>query len=584
MSIANTTLLAQPVGQIYRNTNYGFQFAVPEGWTVTETNFEVFHYNDVFLTVNNRRPGLTLQEQWTSKGTEFGGKIVLKEMQPGEAYISIGYFDGPGGRTMRSDGVANDLLPLLKTNRIVESSERELSELDLFFFKRGHSWHISSYLREPVDATTRNQVLSFLNSFQFNEAPVSNAAWAENLAWEQLPENIRKFANWPVSDNAGFRPYNGRDSVFVEKIGSDYNVQFTLSGLGSWAYMVATDGKVKNGTLSVDVVSPPSSQIPYDLPGQNLGKINTYWVDPYVEASEIFGKTTITRFDSDDKTKPPTVGAPDRRPVYEQYNPKPGWIGLQIHVDGKPMKTIGPYLPCYPDYEPVLNDDGSAALLVWRDESKTVAQIIAFNTNGEVRFQTDCGPEVFSPIVAQDGSGVLVRPNGDTNVNSFMWFTEKGKGNSIDVSPNPEFIGWIPGTYKSLFSTSLGFQCSYRLIDWHSGKKLWEIPGFGERALGIALTPTLVILAADEPYPTGVWDKVDESLLQSGKEWIRVFYAVSVEDGKIIASWRGQFPHRWFATDHDHFSRKGERLFYVTADEFTEINVDDILAKRNGWQ
>jgi len=122
------------------------------------------------------------------------------------------------------------------------------------------------------------------------------------------------------------------------------------------------------------------------------------------------------------------------------------------------------------------------------------------------------------------------------------------------------------------------------LIDWDTGKQLWNIDSPGERALGITVTPALIMLCVDEPYPTGAWHEVNRSLLQSGNEWVRTFYAVNVVDGKFVARWRGQFPHRWFDLDYDHFSRIGDKLYYVTADEFTEINIGDIMAKKNGWQ
>jgi hypothetical protein len=573
----------QASGQIYRNEDYGFQFVLPQGWTATKTNFEVFHYNEVFLTINNRRPDLTLKEQWTSQSTiEYNNKIILQQMQPGEAYVSIGQFEGPWGRGMKADDVADDLIPLLRTNKLVMSAGEDLEELNLNFFKRGHDWNISAYLRGPFTAATSNQVMFLLNSFQFPAAPVSNAAWAESLAWEQLPENIRMFDHWPVRDNVGVQYDYGQNMVIVTNTDSGYAVQFLLNGLGSWEYTVSADGGVKSGPVDVAVQSPSPAQIPSDLPGQSHGKIRAYWADPYVETTEALGKTTTTRFDSGQPGQ--TATANDSKPSYEEFNPKPGWIGLHVQVNGKLVNTIGPYLPCYPSHDPALNDDGSAALLVWSDESKTNTKIIAFNTNGDVRFQTDCGAIAWSPIVARDGAGVLVRRNDGISPNTFMWFTEKGKVHSLKINWNPEFIGWVPNTHKSLFSTSVGFEYQYQLVDWDTGKQRWNIDSPGERALGITVTPALIILCVDEPYPMGVWHKVNESLLQSGKEWVRTFYAVSVEDGKTVARWRGQFPHRWFDSDHDHFSCIGDKLFYVTADEFTEINIGDIMAKTNGWQ
>ena len=122
------------------------------------------------------------------------------------------------------------------------------------------------------------------------------------------------------------------------------------------------------------------------------------------------------------------------------------------------------------------------------------------------------------------------------------------------------------------------------MIDWSAGKRLWDIPfpGGGE-ILAVGLTPKLIIFSVAEPYPSGIWHKVNESLLQSGQEWVRTFYAVDVQDGKLVARWRGQFPHT-FGADRDHFLRLDGKLFYVTANEFTDLNLEDIVSKKHGWE
>ncbi|MBI3852362.1 MAG: hypothetical protein HY298_19065 [Verrucomicrobia bacterium] len=218
---------------------------VPEDWTATKTNFEVFHYNDVFLTVNSKRPGLIIQMQKTHPGEfQFSAKTILQQMQPGEVYVSIGYFDGPGGPTMRPDSVINDLFPLLTTNHISASSEPGVSALHVRFFKRGHGWNISVYLREPVTKVNRRKVMVLLESFRFLDAPVNNVAWAEHLAWKQLPEAIRASSNWPVADYTGQQPQSGPRSVLVKKVDSGYSATFTVDGVGRWRYLIFESGKV----------------------------------------------------------------------------------------------------------------------------------------------------------------------------------------------------------------------------------------------------------------------------------------------------------------------------------------------------
>ena len=156
----------------------------------------------------------------------------------------------------------------------------------------------------------------------------------------------------------------------------------------------------------------------------------------------------------------------------------------------------------------------------------------------------------------------------------------------MDISPNSQCVGWIPQTCQSLFLTQLGFETAHvELIDWSAGERLWDMPfpGGGE-ILAIGLTPKLIIFSVAEPYPSGIWHKVNESLLQSGQEWVRTFYAVDVQDGKLVARWRGQFPHRYFDASRDYFLRLSDKLFYVTADDFTELNLEDIISRKHGWE
>ena len=71
-----------------------------------------------------------------------------------------------------------------------------------------------------------------------------------------------------------------------------------------------------------------------------------------------------------------------------------------------------------------------------------------------------------------------------------MWFTKQGKRRSMEVSPNPWCLGWIPGSGKSLFRTSVGNEANrYQLIDWDLGKRLWDIPSPGDgRVLAMGLS------------------------------------------------------------------------------------------------
>ena len=78
----------------------------------------------------------------------------------------------------------------------------------------------------------------------------------------------------------------------------------------------------------------------------------------------------------------------------------------------------------------------------------------------------------------------------------------------------------------------------FQLIDWDSGRRLWEIPGPGSgQFLGVALTPEFIIFAMAEPQPSGPG---------GGMEWRRAFFAVKVQDGRLAARWTAEMWRRTF--------------------------------------
>ena len=186
-SMTTSSALVQPPGHVYYDAKYGFQFILPQGWEAQETNLSVGHYDDVFLTINNQRPGLAY-EGW--EGTWMCSNR-LTQLQPDEVYISVGYAGGPMGVTMRADTVGEDLRPFLATNQVRVFSSKGLSSYGLSFFKRGQHWSIWACMKEPVTKENRQKVMALLQSIRFVDAPVGNASWAESSAWKELPEKIR---------------------------------------------------------------------------------------------------------------------------------------------------------------------------------------------------------------------------------------------------------------------------------------------------------------------------------------------------------------------------------------------------------
>ncbi len=156
----------------------------------------------------------------------------------------------------------------------------------------------------------------------------------------------------------------------------------------------------------------------------------------------------------------------------------------------------------------------------------------------------------------------------------------------MQVIPNGYCKDWVPGTRKSLFTTSLGEEPHYRMIDWATGTELWDIvcPADGH-ALAIGLTPRLILFDVAELYEFGgPWRGDTFTFRNSKKEWTRTFYAVGVDDGKVISRFKSHFSARLNLDGRDRFSRLGNKLYFVTRDEFVELSEEDILAGNNGWE
>jgi len=377
---------------------------------------------------------------------------------------------------------------------------------------------------------------------------------------------------------------------------------------------------------------PPPFSVPPRPPGPNLpgvsrGKLETYWIAPYVRVSTAFGRPTVAWFSKDGNiqrqteasgiepgfisvtaqkgsgetiwgvnedwqiTLPVRVGesgyttsTPDSRVFIEEFHPEYGLIALNIYLHGKLTTTVGPFQQYKAD-QVQLSDDGSASLTIWKDETRTTAQIIGLDTNGIIRFRVDCDDLVINKGVAPDGSGALLSSSSGLNEFTFVWYTSRGKLHSLEITPNPYLVGWVPKAHRSLFSTSVGYQSRhYQLIDWDKSEKLWEIPAPGTgKMLAIGITPELLLFEEAELYKPGSWRGADWAFRSDGKAWVRTFYAVSVQDGRLVARWQSKDPRRIMNGDRDRFLWINGRLFYITDNEFTELNLDDIASQRNGW-
>jgi hypothetical protein len=302
------------------------------------------------------------------------------------------------------------------------------------------------------------------------------------------------------------------------------------------------------------------------------------------------GSTTVYAVNGDWKFVLPKKEGPagyltateDSRTFVHEFHPREGEIAADIYVSGKLVGNIGPYLQ-YQAQDVHLGDDGSLALLTWKDREKKVPQVVGVGRDGKERFRADCDRPVLFPVPAMDGSGVLVKSNtGGDDHNTFHYYsrpdqTKNARVVSLNVGPNAWFVTWIPGTTTAVFSTSIGHDYRFHLIDFSTGKRLWDVadpnparvPG---AAPAITVVDDYVLIGGQEYLPWG-----------ARKEPFPSIYALSPRTGATLAHWLptpGLQPMR----DGGRFCQLSKKLFLVTDEEFAEINVKDIAAKANGWK
>lgn len=380
---------------------------------------------------------------------------------------------------------------------------------------------------------------------------------------------------------------------------------------------------------------PPMTKSTQQAPGASQGKATSYWLAPYIKVSqEQIGKhstQTVTWYSEDGSAKTQIVDAvdqgyattrengqkfalgihepwkvelpkkpddlrigpfpgatkctPDSRTLIRPFTPEPGQTAIDVYAHGVLTKTLGPFVR-HEAQEFQMNDDGSMAILIYKDASKTASEVLCADGDGGIQFRVDCDNNDTGPIPAPNAAAAIFHDRRQRKY--FTCYTRAGKGASVELSENAHFIGWVPGSLKSLFTTSLKID-NYHMIDWESGKELWNIPCPGDlHAVSITITPRFVIFLVAERYKGyytgGGWGDFQWMLREGEEPLIRAFYAASVEDGHLVSRWQANFPRIFTERDRPRLMQTLKKLYFLTAEEFSEINEEDILAGRNGWK
>jgi hypothetical protein len=136
----------------------------------------------------------------------------------------------------------------------------------------------------------------------------------------------------------------------------------------------------------------------------------------------------------------------------------------------------------------------------------------------------------------------------------------------LNVGPNAGF----------LVHTSIGYDYRFHLIDWRTGKQVWDVPDPSPARVPGSLPP--VAVAGDHLLVGGL------EYVQRGerREAVRSIYALEPTTGKVAAHWLPR-PLYQPTGDGGRFLQLGRKLFLVTDEEFAEVRLSDITAKKNGW-
>ncbi len=251
----------------------------------------------------------------------------------------------------------------------------------------------------------------------------------------------------------------------------------------------------------------------------------------------------------------------DSQTFIHQFRPQRGRIAVDVYVLGTLVRTIGPF-PSYKGNSIRIFPDGGMALLVSREDDHQMAQVVVADRYGRVRFRRDCAGPVTSPSASPDGTAVVVRPNvGGPGEHAFFFFDEKGRESFFNMGASADFVRWVPGTTTGIIMTRVVEGTRYHLVDCSSGRKIWTIPD-------------------PVPHP-----RVYASVVVAGDYVLFSAYdfaAVDLATGDLVARWQPE--HRSQLRSSARICRIDGRLFIMTAEEFSEFDVDDITARRNGWK
>lgn len=321
------------------------------------------------------------------------------------------------------------------------------------------------------------------------------------------------------------------------------------------------EGKVLRSVSGANVSVHRSFVCDYDDDSKTIYGVNSPWAMPIPKNLNSGSYHTSTW---------------DSRTYVVEHHPQKSQVAVDVYRDGKQLSTIGPYFQ-YGGTSVHLNDSGSLVFLTWTDATKKKVQIITAGPDGKQILGVNCPNPVqltYGTSVSTDGTGVLIQPNrGGEDRHKFLFYTKAGLKKTFQCRYNPYPVLWLAGTHKALFSTSIGHDYQFQLIDCETGKTVWKRDDVfrdrvGHGAPQVVEMKHLLIIFSRE------YDK--------DKRSFRCFTAVNSSTGKIWARWRSDALQS--NREDEMLFKIDRRLFLVRANGFSEILLDNVIKKKNGWK
>jgi hypothetical protein len=264
----------------------------------------------------------------------------------------------------------------------------------------------------------------------------------------------------------------------------------------------------------------------------------------------------------------------DGRTFVDEKSDTSGAFFADVFVDGEGVGRTDAY-PVWKGRGLSVGDDGTLAAIVapetggkngprvvvlWPGKRPTMRRAAAF--------EVPCHPDAIVEAVAPGARGVVVNV-----LDKRSWLSKAGT-RDLDLGPNPSVVAWAPDSARAVVATSVGYRTRHHLVDFDTGATLWTAPDAPrERAASVVIEGDLVLIAA-----------LEAQAVEDVAVWRRVIRALDLATGKPVATWRSCVAGPVGYSEAPVFMRSTAKLYLVAPDQFAPVPMDDIRARRNGWE